>query len=691
MDFINLLNEMTFEEKAVLAVYGHVLSTAGVPRLSVAPVQTSDGPAGVRRLLREKLMEEFGDEPDPAIVQTSSIPGGDTCFPTASALGATWNRDLLFTVGQALGRDCIEEGVQVLLAPSVNMKRWPLCGRNFEYFSEDPVLAGELAACYINGLQAAGVGACVKHFAANNQDEDRGVINVEVDERTLREVYLRVFEIILAKSDPLMLMCAYNKINGIYCSENRYLLTEILKEEWGYKNCVVSDWGAVHNLPKALAAGLHLQMPNNPDAVAQLRKGIEDGRLTIHDLDAAAQGVLKLMDDLRTIQQPPVPYDREAQHKIAQDAAREAIVLLKNEDNILPIDSAKHKKIAVLGYFAEKPMIRAHGGSGAVTVADESIDSPLAYIQAYAGDAEIVYEPLYDFKCGASDYPNLIRTQKALRDVDLAIFFAGYHPDDEVEGRDRPRGNLPKHMEELADEVCKFCKNSIIVMQTGAAVFPFMKNGTPKAIVQMWYGGEGAGSAIAEVLFGKCNPSGKLSETFMNSLNPALDYPGDGQKVLYTEGAAIGYRYYDRHPAQVWYPFGHGLSYTEFAYADLQITPESSNDPQAAVRVSCTLTNTGKLAGGEVVQLYVRKADSVVSRPEKELRDFAKVFLAPGETKTIVFTLTGRAFAYYNTNIRAWHVESGAYEILLASSSADIRLRGCYHVAWDGDFTRKPE
>ena len=681
--------KLTFSEKAALLTGVGALSTHGIEKHGIKAINMSDGPAGVRRLLRENLLEEILEEVSEDIVQICNIEGGDTCIPTASAIGASWSRETAYRLGQLLARDCIKEDIQLLLAPAVNMKRTPLNGRNFEYFSEDPILSGELAAAYINGLQDEGVGTSLKHFIANNQEENRDVINNEIDERTLRELYLRVFEVVLSKSDPVSVMCAYNKVNGIFCSENKYLLNDILKEEWGYKGCVISDWGAVHNVSRAIAAGLHLEMPHNKNIEAELLEGIKNGIITEKDVDNAVEGYLKLIDDIKELSKKQTDkYERKKQHEIAVEAAVESITLLKNQDNILPIDTKKYKKIGVLGLFAEKPVIRAHGGSGAVTVLSESVDSPLDYIRKNAGEGtEIIYEPLYDFMSGSSSYPNLIRIQRVAAEADITIMFIGTHPYDEAEGRDRLHFDLPKHMAELADEVCRFSENSVIIMQTGVATAPFINRAEPKAIIQMWYSGEGGGRAIADILFGRENPSGKLSETFMKKINPDLEYPGNGKRVSYNDGVYNGYRYYDSHPEMVWYPFGFGLSYTSFSYSDLKISPETSSNPQEEVVVSLKVKNTGERAGKEVVQLYIGKADSIVSRPQKDLRDFEKIHLMPGEEKEVSFKLNFRSFAYYNTNLKGWHAESGNYEILAAASSTDIRLKGNYNLLWDGDYT----
>ncbi len=645
---------MKIEDKALLLT-GDVqipMSTKELPEYHTGVITMSDGPQGVRK------------------TEGTPIPGGNVAFPTGSAQAATWNPELIREMAHHLALNCHARDVKMLLAPAVNIQRSPLCGRNFEYYSEDPFLTGEIGAAYINGLQEYGVGTSLKHFAANQQENLRGVINAELAERPLREIYLAVFEHILKKSNPTSIMCAYNKVNGHYCSENKKLLTDILRNEWGYDGLVVSDWGAVHNVGKVLKAGLDLVMPARNTMVEEVLAALDNGEITHADVDRAVDRVLTAIRAIDALPKPEESFDRAAAHEMATEVEREAITLLKNEERILPIDTNRVKKIGVVGYYAESPLTVGGAGSGTVSVDKESVDSPLDYIRQYAGDAEILYTPIYQEMGGNISFTPMIEIQKLSRQCDMLIMFAGYPPYWEIEGEDRETLQMPVHMIRMMEECSRFCKNTAIVTQTGSPYAPFIRKAHPKAIVQMWYGGEGAGKAIAEVLFGRVNPSGKLPMTFMTEENPDLAVEYDGRYIDYKEGLFVGYRYYDQYPDKIWFPFGHGLSYTSFAYSDLKVTTED----YLSAKVTFKVTNTGDRAGKEVCQLYVKPLESSVLRPEKELKGFAKLELAPGETKEAVLFLDERDFSYYNTNDNAWFAESGRYEILIGASSRDIRL-----------------
>ena len=661
-----IVNQMTFEEKASFLTGGAALSTFEMPQYGISALAMSDGPHGVRRLVGH-----------PTAPQECHIEGGDVCYPTNSALGATWNTELVYKAGTAVAKDCKAEGIDVILAPAVIMKRTPRCGRNFEYYAEDPVLAGMLGAAFINGVQDEGVGTSLKHYAVNNQEIERGTINAEVDERTLREYYLKVFEVLLANSNPTSVMCAYNKLNGIWCSENKFLLNDLLKEEWGYDGLVVSDWGAVHNICKCLRAGLDLQMPRNRDIAEQLTKGLNNGDISMDDIDRAVEAMLKFVEDVKALSVYDTPYDREAQHNVAYECACEAITLLKNEDNVLPITKEKYKKIAIIGKSAEAPVFMG-GGSSRVSIKEESVDSPLAFIKELAGkEIEVAYCPEFGHAQNFMDSNDgtgaLI---KAASEADVTVIFVSDNNGLEVETEALDRENLmlPNYISYSIGLACEFCKNVVVVMQSGSAILPFRWDKTVKGIVEMWYAGEAGGRAIANVLFGKVNPSGKLSETFMKKERTDLDYPGDGLKVCYREGQSVGYRYYDQHPEEVWYPFGHGLSYAQFAYSDLYVDVKCDEQGEHTITVKLSVENTGEVTGKEIVQLYVQPVASVVSRPYKELKRFTKVEIALGEKKEIQFVLGNHDFEYYNTCLRSWHLESGGYNILIGASSQDIRL-----------------
>lgn len=672
----NWLQELSLEEKCMLLTGGGALRTASNERLGIPRIEMSDGPHGIRRLLWHPIKE---------YEQVCNIEGGDTCFPTASAMGSSWNRELVKAAGAAIARDCRQEQVDLLLAPGINMKRTPVCGRNFEYYSEDPLLSGELGAAFIQGVQGEGVGTSLKHFAANNQEIDRSSISVEADERTLREYYLEAFRIAIEKGKPETVMCAYNKLCGIWCSENKWLLTELLKEEWGYEGLIVSDWHAVHNPAKALAAGLELQMPCNRNIYEEMKQGIEVGLVSEKEIDDACRHILEYVLFRISNRKKDVSYDRRLQHEAAYHAATEVITLLKNENKILPIKPEVYKGIVVFGNYAKEPVFMG-GGSSKVTVEMSSVDSPLEYIKEFCEEkSSLFYEPLYPLTFKGDQ--RRLRIKELSEKADIAIVFAASEPNMEAEEYDRSRIAFSDYINESIQEVCQFFSDVIVVMQTGCCTVGNGWENSVKGLVQMWFAGESGGKAIADVLFGKVNPSGKLSETFMKEMPKHLDYPGNGKYVNYAEGMNCGYRYYDKHPQEVWYPFGHGLSYTEFAYSDLKITPEYSDNPMQTVTVSCKIQNTGDVAGKEVIQLYVEPADSIAMRPVKELKGFVKIFLEPGESKELSFTLDGHAFSYYNPYLHDWHVESGTYRILLGASSQDIRLKGEYSVAWSGDYT----
>ncbi len=674
------LKELKFEEKCLLLTGGGALRTAPIERLNIPHLEMSDGPHGVRRLLGH-----------PTYPQEVNIEGGDTCFPTASAMGSSWNRDMGYAIGRAIARDCQQEGIDILLAPATNMKRTPLCGRNFEYYSEDPLLAGEMCAAFINGVQDGGVGTSLKHFACNNQELNRDTVSVEVDERTLREYYLEAFRIAVEKGNPDSVMCAYNKLGGIWCSEHKWLLTDLLKKEWGYDGLVVSDWGAVHDMSKALAAGLDLEMPKNKNIIEVIKSGIEKGIITEEQVNDSC---LKILNYVLRISEnrKKEPYDRAEQHRIAYEAAKECITLLRNDDNILPLkpeNFGKEGKLVVFGRGAEDPIFMG-GGSSTVTVDSKSVEKPIDWIRKYCeGKCEVVYER---FGPEMTDRERLMRIRQVRNLSDTAVVFVSSELFHETEATDRKNINIPEYICEYLETIRWDFKNVVVVLETGCCTVSGADWPTGvKGIVQMWLSGEAGGKAIADVLFGKVNPSGKLSETFMRHIRKDMVHRTWDRSIRYTEGLDVGYRYYDKHSDEVWFPFGHGLSYTTFEYSDLKITPECSNNPEQKVKVSLKVKNTGDMAGKEVVQLYVAPVDSTVYRPQKELKGFSKIYLEAGEEKEVSFELNKRAFAYYNPYLRDFHVEGGQYKILLAASSTDIRLQGVYSVEYDKDYTQSPK
>ncbi len=651
----SIIEKMTFVEKAQMLTYAELLDTVENKKLGIPKVVMADGPHGVRPL--RKTPER--------------IKGGSTAFPTASALSATWNRKLAYKTGAGIARDCIAQGVDVILGPGVNIKRSPLCGRNFEYFSEDPVLSGEIGAEYIKGCEDNGVGTCLKHFALNNQETDRTVINAEVDERTLREIYLKTFEIAVKKGNPASVMAAYNRAFGEYCTQNKKFFN-ILRNEWNYEGAIISDWDAVKDAAAAFEAGLNLEMPHNDNIIEQLKKGIDDGRITQEQIDKALEKYLEFVFRLKEAPKCEDEFDRDRQHQDAYDVASEAITLLKNENNILPITKEKYKKIFVLGGWAEKPQIMG-GGSSIVHTKDEMIDSPLEEIRKNAGDDfEVIYDQAYSDVDKANLGATIVTARKKISectDDDIILCFISTDKA-ETEGLDRYSLHFENYIDNIIRRFTLISKNIVVIMQTGSAYVPYVWDSGVSGIVQMWLAGESAGKAIADVLFGKVNPSGKLAETFPNRLR--TDYENIStavNNVSYKEGFEIGYRYYDNHTDEIWYPFGHGLSYTSFEYNNLFVKLDGEN-----INISLGITNTGDVDGKETVQVYIGKGSSLYKRPVKELKGFEKVLIPSRETKNISITIPVADLAVYNAAISEWTVEKGEYKIYVGASSQDIRL-----------------
>ncbi len=660
-----LLAQMTLAEKASLCSGENDWQTKAIPRLDIPSIWLSDGPHGLR-------VERTG-----GFYQSLAA----TCFPTASALGATWNEDLLHKVGSAIGREAAAQEVQVLLGPGVNIKRSPLGGRNFEYYSEDPLLSGRLGAAFIQGVQSQGVGACPKHFTANNQERRRMSVSSEVDERTLREIYLPAFEYIVRAAQPWTMMCAYNPVNGVLASENEYLLHRILKEEWGFEGIVMSDWGAVHDRAQGIVAGLHLEMPGNTGINDQvIVEAVEEGRLEEARLDEIVSELLALILKAEAAKSSAVDtnWDRAAHHQLAQQVSAESICLLKNEEEILPLTAGN--KLAVIGAFAKQARYQGGGSSKVSPTQEENLWEHLA---KHWEDGQITFTPGYDLAAyhhGAEVEEEKRQTQIAeavasAKAADQALVVLGLPDSYELESADRKHLDLPVDQNELLWQVLAVQSNTVVVLLNGSAVRMPWHTRT-KGIVEAWLGGQAGGAALAQVLMGEVNPSGKLAETFPLQLadTPSfLNFPGDGQRVLYGEGVFVGYRYYDKKKIAPLFPFGHGLSYTEFTYRNLTLSSNTISD-QDTLELSLQVSNTGSKAGQEVVQLYVSDQESSLARPEKELRGFQKVYLEAGEEKTLHFQLSRRDFAYYDSSVGAWQVESGIFEIHLGSSSRDLRL-----------------
>jgi len=652
----SVLTQMTLEEKAALCTGASPWTTAPVKRLGVPEMVVSDGPHGVRRVA------------DVNSIAQKSLPA--TCFPTASCLASTWDVDLLRKMGQALAEECIALNVDVLLGPGVNMKRSPLGGRNFEYFSEDPFLAGEMAASLINGIQEKGVGTSLKHYAANNQEFQRFSINAEVDERTLREIYLPAFEKAVKQAQPWTVMCSYNKINGVYGSEHHYLLTEILKEEWGFEGFVVSDWGAVHDRVASLKGGLDLEMPGPMDRRVQaVVDAVRSGELDEAVLDAAVRRLLRII--FKAAETPKNgTFDVEAHNNLARQIAAEGMVLLKN-NGILPLKDIQH--VAVIGRAAETAHFQ---GGGSSHINPTKVVVPFKELQARAGDAEFTYAEGYP--ADDSLRPEMVEQAVLLaKEADVAVLYIALPSYKESEGYDRVDLDLTAQQIALIKAVSKVQPKTVVVLNNGSPVAMTEWLDDVAAVLEAYMMGQAGGAAIADVLFGKVNPSGKLAETFPLKLSdtPAyLNWPGGAGEVRYGEGLYIGYRYYDAKQTPVLFPFGHGLSYTTFAYNNARVSAKSFKDVDGVI-VTVDVTNTGKVAGKETVQVYVHDQQSGLVRPEKELKGFAKVELKPGETKSVSIPLDFRSFAYYHPEYKQWITENGQFVILVAASAADIRAK----------------
>lgn len=642
---LEILSSLTLEEKISLLTGSETMSTKELERVGLNSKNFADGPHGVRADYEKNC----------------------TSFPNLCMVGATWDTELTEELGEHLAKDCTEHDVDMILGPGINIKRHTLCGRNFEYVSEDPVLAGEICASYINGLQKNGVSASLKHFALNNQEKDRLYLSVDADIRTLMEIYLKPFEIAVKKSSPDSIMCAYNKLHSIWCSENKFLLTEVLRDMWGYDGFVVSDWGAVHNPCLAFASGLDLQMPQNVNIIDDIKKGIENGEITEEDIDRATGRIVKFMLKPRAEKKE---YDRMKQHDFARRVAAAGTVLLKNEEETLPITKEKYKKIAVIGEFAKNPLICGQG-SAEVKVKEEWIESPLEELKKELGDSvEVKYKEIYGKIAFSKEmlWPKSDEFNEFIDDSDLVLMFIGSMESEDTEQFDRRTANFNPNYEMFINFAVKAGKKVAVIIQSGSAMILGDWKDSVSAIVQMWLPGEGAGGAV-DVLCGKVNPSGRLPETFPAKVRTDLDYPGNGQTVEYNEKLFVGYRYYDKHPEEIVYPFGHGLSYTKFEYKNIK-TERKGN----TLCVSFDLENIGDMDGAEVVQLYSGDPVSTVIRPEKELRAFKKVYLAVGEIKKVSFEIDLKDLGYYNVLLKDWVTEPGKYIIYVGASARDIRL-----------------
>lgn len=652
------LQQLTLDEKITLLSGLNFWQTPAIERLGIPSLYITDGPHGVR-----KQKDSSGvalDQTEPA-----------TCFPTASALASSWDRELIHTVGAAIGREARAKSVSVVLGPGVNIKRSPLGGRNFEYFSEDPLVSSQMAAAFIQGVQSQGVGTSIKHFAANNQEYRRMTIDTIVDERALREIYLASFETAIKAAEPWTVMSAYNALNGIPCSQNTRLLTDILRQEWGFRGVVVSDWGGVYQRVPALDAGNDLEMPGNNGVHNRvLRTAIAQGTLSMTTLDRSVERILHMINASLPALHDPASYDAKAHHTLARTAAAQGAVLLKNDDAILPLTPGQD--IGVIGAFAKKPRYQ---GAGSSLMAPSRLNTAYAGMRMRYNGKKLPYAAGYGVRDHNPNDELIAEAVEVAKRVETVVLFIGLPDIYETEGIDRTHMRLPAAHNALLDAVVAVNPRVVVVLSNGAPVEMPWHDRVP-AILEGYLGGQAGGLAIADILFGDVNPSGKLAETFPLSWqdNPASAYfPGTPQRVEYRESIYVGYRYYNTAKTSVLFPFGHGLSYTTFSYSDLQVSATSIS-AEEPLMVSVTVTNTGNRAGAEVVQLYVSDVQSTVFRPAHELKGFHKVWLEPGQSSKLSFTLNRRSWAFYDVKSADWVVESGKFEVQIGASSHDIRL-----------------
>lgn len=650
----SILSQMTLEEKAALCIGASNWTTTPIERLGVPEMVVADGPHGVRRVR------------DVHSVAEESLPA--TCFPTASCTASTWDVDLIREMGAALAEECIALNVDVLLGPGANMKRSPLGGRNFEYFSEDPYLAGEMAANFIAGVQSKGVGTSLKHYAANNQEFQRFSISAALDERSLREIYLAAFEKAVKQAQPWTVMCSYNKVNGTFASEHYHLLTEILKNEWGFEGLVVSDWGAVRDRVAALKAGLDWEMPGPQERrLKAVVEAVRCGDLDQAVLDEAVRRILRIVFKAKETPKNGM-FDVDAHHALAHKIAREGMVLLKN-NGLLPLKEQQH--VAVIGRAAENAHFQ---GGGSSHIHPTRVAVSFKELQSRAGNAELTYAEGYP--ADNSFHPEMIDQAVTLvQAADVAVLYIALPTFKESEGYDRTDLDLTAQQVALIKAVSKVQPKTVVVLNNGAPLAMSAWMDGVAAVLEGWMMGQAGGMALADILFGKANPCGKLAETFPLKLSdtPAyLNWPGGAGEVRYGEGLFIGYRYYDAKEMPVLFPFGHGLSYTTFVYSHPGVSAKTFKDVDG-VTVTLDVTNTGRFAGKEIVQIYLHDPQSGLVRPQKELKGFAKVELQPGETKSIAIQLDFRAFAYYHPEYKQWITEDGDFDILIAASATDIR------------------
>lgn len=705
-----LLSQLTLEEKISLIHGEGIFQSGGVPRLDIPPMKFSDGPMGVRN--------EF------ALDSWINVCSTDDCvsyLPSNSALASTWNRDMAYKLGQVLGAESRGRGKDVILAPGINIKRSPLCGRNFEYMSEDPRLIQEMVVPLIKGIQENDVAACVKHLAVNNQESNRLAVDTYLDERTLKEIYLPGFKTSIDEGESHTIMGAYNRLYGEHCSHSKFLLNKLLREEWDYDGAVVSDWGGVHDTIEAGESGLDIEMSvvadfDNYYMANPLIEAIRNGQIKEECIDKKVRNILRTMLRLNMLgeernNRKSGTYNVPAHREVILQCAQESIVLLKNEEKRLPLDKSELKTLAVIGQNGER--VHANGGGSAEIKALYEISPLLGLKMELGGNVTVKYakgyyvpikkqkelnwqqdslnnndtideqedlliaQQLAEFNCSQEE--ELLQEAIALaKDTEDVIIFAGLDHEYDVEGQDRTDMKLPYKQDRLIKEVLKVNPKAIVVITAGSPVEMGAWSSDAKAILWSYYAGMEGGRAIAQALLGEVNPSGKIAESFpknhMDCPAHSLGEFGDYEKITYNEGIYVGYRYYDSYNTDLEYPFGHGLSYTSFEYSNLQVTKDESDMNNVKVRVKANIKNTGNVAGAEVVQVYVADTESSVERPSHELKGFTKVYLEPGEEQTIIVDLDKSSFGFYDVNEHSFVVEPGDFKIELGASSRDIRL-----------------
>ena len=658
MNTKELVARMSLEEKASLLSGADFWHTKAVERLGIRPVMVSDGPHGLRK--QDDKADHLG--------VNESIKA--VCFPAACASTASFDRSLVRQIGEAIGEECRHEQVAINLGPAINIKRSPLCGRNFEYMSEDPYLAGEMAADMIRGIQSKNIGTSVKHFAANDQEHRRMSSDSVVDERTLREIYLPAFEAAAKKGKAWTFMCSYNSLNGTYVNENKWLLTDVLRGEWGFDGYVMSDWGAVSDRVKGVQAGMDLEMPGSGGVNdAEIVKAVREGRLDEKDVDLCVERILTVNQRYLDHADPETtPWDREADHELAGRLAADCMVLLKNEGNILPLKDGE--KIAIIGEFAKKPRFQG-GGSSHINCFRVT-----GLLDAVADKAGITYAQGYTAGSEETDEALQAEAVAAARAADKVIVVAGLPDSFESEGYDRSHMRMPANQNALIEAVAAVNPRTVILLYNGSPVeMPWADR--VQGIIEGYLAGQNVGTANRAVLWGEVNPGGRLPETFPMRLEDTpcwLSYGGEGNTAVYSEGIFVGYRYYGKKRMPVRFPFGYGLSYTSFEYGNLRLSSGRIRDTDT-LKVSVDVTNTGSVAGKEVVQLYVSDRESEeVFRPVRELKGFEKISLAPGETKTVSFELDKRSFAYWSTAVHGWHVETGVFDVQICRNAEEVIL-----------------